>query len=332
LIEKSRPQATVFRADGSASELAFAADISDVLDAEPNAFVWLDVVEADARDFALMQEEFALHPLAIEDAIHSHQRPKIEAYGDSWFVVVYAATRRDDELSLHEVAIFVGRRFAVTVRSQPAYPLDEFRLRWSHRSAPGHLDGGTFLYTLFDTIVDGYMPIGEAFEDHVERLESALLGEGARTREILLEIFEMKKTLAAFRRAVVPMRDILTPIMRGDIVLFAGDTEEMPYYRDVFDHVALVSERLDAARDLINNARDTHIALASHRQSEVSKQLTLVATIFLPLTFVTGFFGQNFGFLVAHITSTSSFWWLGLGSELAALVALLAYFRFKHWF
>jgi magnesium transporter len=323
---------TVFCGGGVSQPLASAADISDVLANEPDAFVWLDVVGADAQDFALIQEEFGMHPLAIEDAINLHQRPKIEAYGETWFAVVYAATRHDEELALHEVAIFIGRRFAVTVRSEPAYSIDEFRRRWSHQRAPGRIDGGAFLHTLLDTIVDGFTPIGEAFEDHVERLEAALLGEEARTREVLLEIFAMKKDLATFRRAVVPLRDILTPIMRGDLVLFSGEADELPYYRDVYDHVALVSEQLDAARDLINNARDTHIALASNRQNEVSKQLTIVATIFLPLTFVTGFFGQNFGFLVAHITSEPSFWWLGVGSEVAALAALIGYFRFKHWF
>ena len=325
-------RATVFSGNGRERPLADAADISDVLAAEPDAFVWLDVTEPNPRVFELIRDEFRMHPLAIEDALTSHQRPKIEAYGDTWFVVVYAATRDADVLALHEVAVFVGKRFAVTVRAKPAYPLDEFRRRWSHERTPNHADGGTFLYTLIDTVVDGYRPIGEAFEDHVEALEEALLGKDARTRDVLLEIFEMKKSLATFRRAVVPVRDILTPIMRGDIVLFSGDTDELPYFRDVFDHVSIVTEQLDAARDLINNARDTHIALASNRQNDVAKQLTIVATVFLPLTFVTGFFGQNFGFLINHITSTASFWWLGIGSEVVALVALLAYFRFKRWF
>lgn len=330
LAEHTR--ATVYRGNGLERQLESPADISDVIAAEPDAFVWLDVSEPNAHVFDLIQDEFRMHPLAIEDALTSHQRPKIEAYGDTWFVVVYAATRDAEELALHEVAIFIGRHFAVTVRAKPAYPLDEFRRRWSHERTPNHADGGTFLYAFLDTIVDGYRPIAEAFEDHVEALEAALLGEDARTRDVLLEIFEMKKSLATFRRAVVPVRDIITPIMRGDIVLFSGDTDELPYFRDVFDHVSIVTEQLDAARDLINNARDTHIALASNRQNDVAKQLTIVATVFLPLTFVTGFFGQNFGFLINHITSAGSFWWVGVGSEIFALAALLGYFRFKRWF
>jgi magnesium transporter len=180
------------------------------------------------------------------------------------------------------------------------------------------------------TVVDGYTPIAESFEQHVEVLESELLGGAERTSDVLLEILEMKNDLTHFRRAVYPMRDILTPIMRGDRHLFAP--ADLPYYRDVQDHVARVLDQLDAARDLINNARDTHIAMATNRQQEAAKQLTLVATIFLPLTFITGFFGQNFGYLVNGIASARAFWWLGIGSEVVGLVALLAYFKFKRWF
>lgn len=304
-------------------------EISEVL-REPDAFVWLDVVDPDERDFALIQEEFGLHPLAIEDAVKAHQRPKIEAYGASWFIVVHGATRTPGGLEINEIAIFAAAKYIVTVRAKPAFPLDEIQRRWHQRQASHRHDSGALLYTILDTVVDGYVPIGEAFEDQVDELEEDLLGEGAQTDRVLLQIFAMKKELNRFRRAVLPMRDILTPIMRGELRLFEQD--ELPYYRDVYDHVARVVDQLDAARDLINNARDTHISIASHRQNEVSKQLTVVASIFLPLSFITGFFGQNFAWLVNHITSTPSFVLWGIGSELAALVLLLAYFRHKGWY
>jgi magnesium transporter len=172
--------------------------------------------------------------------------------------------------------------------------------------------------------------IVRAYEDHVEALEEALLGDRQRTKDVLIEIYEMKKDLTRFRRAVVPVRDILTPILRGELKLFGED--EIPYYRDVYDHVAVVVDQMDAARDIINNARDTHISIASHRQNEVAKQLTIVATVFLPLTFITGFFGQNFGWLVNHITDRSAFQFWGIGSEVVGLAGLLGYFRWKRWF
>jgi magnesium transporter len=157
-----------------------------------------------------------------------------------------------------------------------------------------------------------------------------LLGDDRRTKAVLLEIYEMKKDLSRFRRAVVPVRDILAPILRGDLQLFGAD--EIPYYRDVYDHLARVVDQMDSARELVNNARDTHIAMASHRQNEVAKQLTIVATVFLPLTFITGFFGQNFGWLVNHIADGRTFVAWGIGSEVVAAIALLGYFRYKGWF
>jgi magnesium transporter len=319
---------TVYAPDRPPERLAALDRISNVL-AKSESLVWLDVVDPVPNDFALIQEEFSLHPLAIEDAVKAHQRPKIEAYGEGWFVVVKAATRDGDRLEIHELAIFVGPKYVVTVRTEPVYPLEEIERRWEHPGDGSPKGSGALLYTILDVVIDGYLPVSEAFEERVEALEAALLGDGARTSDVLLEIFEMKKVLARFRHAVVPMRDILGRVVRGDLQFF--DRDELPYYRDLYDHVALVVDQMDEARDLINNARETHIAIASHRQNEVAKQLTLVATVFLPLTFITGFFGQNFGWMINHIVSPQSFAYYGIGSEVVALIALFAYFRYKRW-
>lgn len=278
--------------------------ISEAL-SEPDTFVWLDAVQPRTEDLQVIQEEFGLHPLAIEDAVKAHQRPKIEAYDGFWFVIVHGVTKDGDDVNIHEIAIFAGAKFIVTVRADPPFPLDDVQRRWDQQRNNLRHNSAALLYTILDTVVDGYSPIAEAFEEHVEVLESALLQQERRTDDVLLEILNMKNGLARFRHAVVPLRDVLTPIMRGDLQLFAA--EELPYYRDVYDHVARVVDQMDAARDLINNARETHIALASHRQQEAAKQLTIVATIFLPLTFITGFFGQNFGYLVSNIASPAAF-------------------------
>jgi magnesium transporter len=140
----------------------------------------------------------------------------------------------------------------------------------------------------------------------------------------------MKKDVQRFRRAVAPMRDILAPIIRGDVALL--ENNELPYFRDVDDHTVRAIDQMDQARELVNNAIDLHISMGTNRQNEAAKQLSIIATVFLPLTFITGFFGQNFGYLVNHITSESSFWWLGIGSEIVGSLALLAYFRYKSWF
>jgi magnesium transporter len=147
---------------------------------------------------------------------------------------------------------------------------------------------------------------------------------------VLPEIFRQKKQAQQFRRAVIPMRDVLNRIIRDDIDLFPEP--EMLYFRDVYDHTIRVMDELDSARDLVNSALEIQLAVTSNRQNEVAKQLTIIATIFLPLSFLTGFFGQNFSWLVLHITGPAAFAVLGLGSELVAILILVLFFRGRGWF
>lgn len=301
--------------------------ISDIL-ADPGVLVWFDLVAPQMENLALIQEEFGLHPLAVEDAVKAHQRPKIEAYDGYWFIVVHGV-KLTSRITIHEVAIFVGRNFVVTVRADPAYPLDEIEQRWRIRGKRG-VRSGMLLYTILDAVVDGYSPVAEHYEKRVEAFEAALLSPHPRKREVLLEVFTMKKEIQSFRRAVVPMRELLVPLMRGDVDLLSQ--EDMPYYRDVYDHTVRVIDYMDAARDLVASALDIQLSLASNRQSDITKQLTIIATIFLPLSYITGFFGQNFAFLVDGIKSPKAFFSLGIGCEVLAFAALLAYFQYKRWF
>jgi len=309
------------------------SELSEVLK-EDRAFVWLDVVDPKHEDLALLQREFGLHPLAIEDAIQAHQRPKLEAYGEGtsayWFIVIHPVTMAADDLVVHEMSLFAGANFLVTVRHNPVYPINEIERRWLAHPDDLHRDSGFLLYTVLDTVVDGYFPVAERFEERVNAIEVALFEDRPLPEDLLLRIFTMKKDSQEFRRAALPMRDILTPILRGDLPLFSEG--QKAYFRDVYDHAIRVIDQVDATRDLVNSALDVHLSVTANRQNEVSKQLAIIATIFLPLTFITGFFGQNFGVLVGHITGPISFWALGVGAEVVALVLLLAWFKHRGWF
>jgi magnesium transporter len=140
----------------------------------------------------------------------------------------------------------------------------------------------------------------------------------------------MKKEAQQFRWAALPMRDILNPIIRGDIALFPA--EEIVYFRDIYDHAVRVIDQLDSMRDLVNSSLEIHLSVVANRQNEVAKQLTIIATIFLPLSFIVGFFGQNFLFLTSNIQSTGSFWLLGIGCEVVAVTLMIYYFKRKGWF
>jgi magnesium transporter len=304
-------------------------DISEALKEKEN-LVWLDLVSPSADDLEVLRREFDLHPLAIEDAQTAHERPKIETYADYVFIIIHPATWEGDRLVIHEMAIFAGPRYLVTIHHEPPYPIAEAERRWHLHDGELGADVGILLYTLLDTIVDGYFPISDRLEEWISELQNGLFDERTDQNRTLKDIFELKNDVHHARRAIVPMRDILQPLLRGDLKLF--DRDDLPFYRDVYDHTIRVIDQLDSARDFVNSALEIHLSLVANRQNEVSKQLAVIATIFLPLTYLTGFFGQNFGYMVNGITSPQTFWYIGVGSQVAGLIALLAYFRIKRWF
>jgi magnesium transporter len=326
----SRLSCQIFREGKAAGGPSHLGEISEILD-EHGTLVWFDLVDPVPEDMNVLQEEFHLHPLAIEDAVLAHERPKIEAYGNYWFLVVQGTTIGSDKtVKFHEIAIFAGEKFLVTVRHDPAYPLDEIEQRWHAHPERLRRGGGFLLYTILDTVVDGYFPVADALEDRVDAIEAMLFSGASLGPEVLRDIFRLKQSGQEFRRAVLPMRDILNPIIRGDLTLFPE--EEVIYYRDVYDHAVRVVDQLDTLRDLLASALDIHLSTVANQQNEVAKQLTIIATIFLPLSFLTGFFGQNFSFLVQDIGGEGTFFLLGIGTEVLTLAAMVAFFKWRRWF
>lgn len=318
----------IFRDGRPAAAPASFSDLSEILK-EARSFVWFDMIDPATQDLAVLEKEFALHLLAIEDAVQAHQRPKIEEYTDYWFIIVKGVSIAAAGTIFHEVAIFAGTRFVVTVRHSPAYPLDEIERRWLNHPEPLRHDSGHLVYTILDTIVDGYFPVTEELQERIDALEVSLFERRPRHDALLRQIFNMKKDVQQFRRTALPMREILNPIIRRDLTLFTET--ETAYFRDVYDHAVRVMDQLDAMRDLVNSALEMHLSVIANRQNAISKQLAVIATIFLPMSFITGFFGQNFAFLVNRITDVRAFWIFGVGSQITALIILLLYFWRKGW-
>jgi magnesium transporter len=320
----------VYRNEGASSQLDELDAISDVL-ARPENFVWLDIAQPSEDDFAMLQREFDIHPMAIEDATLSHERPKIEFFDDYVLVIAHAITLDENgELISHEIAVLAGARFVITLRAFPAFPIDEIdRRRRTSITAPRDATG--LVYIILDTIVDGYFPVTERYDARLIRLESRLFDNDETLNERTEhEIFRFKRALVLFRSIVTPMREVLSRLTHSSIAPLKPGLG--PYFRDVHDHVLRALEQIDITRELVNSTLDTHLATQSHKQNEVSKQLTVIATIFLPLTYITGFFGQNFAWMVNGLGSAEIFWYLGVGSQLLTLVALFWYFKRRRWF
>jgi magnesium transporter len=290
-------------------------------------FFWLDLDQPDEADFEVLRDVFGFHPLAVEDSEAFDQRAKIDDYDDFIFIVVYGATPDRDRLV--EVHCFYSERFLVTVHHDDCPAFAEIRRRYQDRDKA--IDQPSLLlYRVVDGLVDSFFPILAAFDNRIDDLEDQIFVRADDQQ--LQEIFRMKRLLVGMRKAVTPQRDAFASLM-GRIAQLPGlDDEDERYFRDVYDHLIRISDLIDSYRDLLTGAMDVYLSTVSNRLNSVMKQLTVIATIFLPLTFVTGFFGQNFGWMVNNIGGVPAFLALGIGSEIAIVVALLTFFKRRGWF
>ena len=276
--------------DGNLVEDGFdPARISDLLPDAGN-LVWLDLSEPSEQELAMIEEEFSLHPLVIEDTRHRNQRPKIESYGRYFFLVLHGFGFRDEELQSSEVHAFVGSNYLVTLRYPPAYDLDPVVRWWERHPEMARQGGGFLLYALLDHVVDGYFDVVERFEDRSEDIEDVVFSEEPHG-DVQQMIFGLKKQIIAFRRLVMPLREVLSLLQSESRVVTAP---LQPYYRDVADHVIRTLEFIDNVRELLTTALEAHLSQVSNRLNDVMKKLTSWAGIILVPTLIAGVYGMNF--------------------------------------
>jgi magnesium transporter len=270
-------------------------EIDEIPDAlrRPNDFVWLGLYEPDEELLARVQRVFGLHDLAIEDAHNAHQRPKLEQYESSLFVVLRTVQSGADPLAFEfgETHVFVGRNYVVTVRHGSLR--SHVGLRARCESTPGLLAKGPgfVLYALMDFIVDQYLPIVESLEDRFEDLEEHIFSEDC-SRETTRSIYRLKRDLVALKRALLPLVDVCNRLMKFDLDVIAPDTH--PYVRDVHDHVTHLNERIDSLRELLGTALDANASLISEQHTVHSKRLAAWAAILAVPTMMAGIYGMNF--------------------------------------
>jgi magnesium transporter len=267
--------------------------ISDYLE-EPDCVVWLDLRDPDHADLMVLQEEFGLHPVAIEDALVDRERPKIDRYRTHLFLTAYGA-RLDSatgQIATSELSAFVLPRALITIRKDDGLDIGKVVDHWDASPDLAAYGIGFLLYGLLDYIVDGHFETVQSLDDAVEGLEDTLFNPQRGTDlQVQRRSYELRKSLVVLRRIVLPMREVLNTLMRREN--HHVDETLFPYYQDVYDHVLRATEWTESLRDLINSILETNLTIQGNRMNVISKQVTGWAGIIAVPTLITGFYGMN---------------------------------------
>lgn len=286
-------------------------------------YFWLDLTDPGEKEVAELKDIFGFHPLALEDTLKRGQRPKLDDFGEYMFLVYYGGEEAErGGTKMVEVHAFLSGGYIVTTHREGCAALDEVRERLAAQPPRSEQ---FVIYRVLDGLTDTFFPVLERLDDRIERLDTAIFDRA--TPHQLEEITALRRELVELRRIVTPQRDLLA---RGidDILEIPGlEVDSRNYFRDVYDHSIRISDQIDSYRDLLSGSRDAYLSVVSNRLNQITKQLTVMATIFLPLSFVVGFFGQNFKWLVVNIQSPGAFFALGIGSLVLSALALLIWFR-----
>ena len=265
-------------------------DISEYLK-QPDCFVWVALRDATDDELDKMQEEFGLHDLAVEDARHGHQRPKIEEYGETLFVVMHLVEVVHPDLTVGEVSIFAGHNFILSVRNRSSRSLLGVRERCQREPELLRLGSGFVLYALMDAVVDLYFPVIDDLESQLESIEEHLFDKGKALTNIE-QLYELKRKVAVLKHAVTPMMEATGKLSGGRVPSICATTQH--YFRDVYDHLTRINATIDAMRDTITTAILVCQSTVAIEQNVINKQLAAWAAIFAIATVFTGIWGMNF--------------------------------------
>ena len=286
------------------------AVISEHLE-QPDTMVWMDVCQPTVEEFAVVAEEFGLNPLAVEDALHERQRPKLDHYDDHVFISLYAVHLDHDsgELVAAELAVFAASHYLITVRKTPDLDIDPLVRRWDDNADMAKHGVGFLLWGLLDVVVDGHFDTVESLDTEIEELEDLLFDDRPRGPEVQRRSFQLRKSLVMLRRVVLPTREVVNALMRRESVFV--DDVLMPYYQDVYDHVLRAADWTDSLRDLVSTILETNLTIQGNRMNEIMKKVTSWAAIAAVPTVITGYYGMNVRLFP------------GAGTLLGGIVALL---------
>jgi magnesium transporter len=261
---------------------------------EPDCFVWVALKDPEPAELEVMQKEFGLHELAVEDARHGHQRPKIEEYGESLFVVLHIIEPSNGDFNVGEMAIFVGRNYVLSVRSRAKRGFSDVRERCERepellRHGPGYV-----LYALMDAVVDRYFPILDAVEMELENVEERIFANQA-VRANIEALYGLKQKLMILKHAAEPLLEATSKLFGGRVPAICVGLQD--YFRDVYDHLLRLNQSIDSMRDMLTTAITVNLSLITLQESEVTKRLAAYAALVAVPTMIVGVYGMNFDYM-----------------------------------
>lgn len=313
------------------------ADALPELLADAGRTFWLDLEAPTPEEFGLLASVFQFHPLAVEDAANPRQRPKVDEYEAYSFFVIDSVSLNVEALkrsyrqnnpeaqavTARQVSMFLGSHYLVTVHHDPVAHISDLRERCLNQQRLLEHGVDYLLYTLLDSVIDGYFPLMDELEDALDALENSII-ESADDAD-LKDLFDLKRELTRLRKRVSPLREVLQTLMTREFPGIQDAT--LPYLRDVDDHLFRIYETLDLYRDMTSNLLDAYLSQKSNELNVAMRKLSAVSLIFLPLTFLTGLFGMNFARM--PWAATNPLYWMALMVTLAT--AAYAYFRYQRW-
>ncbi|MBP6778340.1 MAG: magnesium/cobalt transporter CorA [Piscinibacter sp.] len=289
---------------------------------EPGCFVWVALFDASDDELRQMQEEFGLHELAVEDARHGHQRPKIEEYGDTVFVVMHLLEVEAGDITVGEVAIFVGPNFVLSVRNRSKQHFLGVRDRCEREPELLSHGAGFVFYALMDAVVDRYFPLLDDIETELDEIEERIF-EAGTARENIEALYALKRRTVVLRHAVAPLLEVVGKLHGGRVPAVCAPTQE--YFRDVHDHLARINGAIDAIRETIGTAIQVNLSMVTIEESETTKRLAAWAAIFAVATALAGIWGMNF----AHMPELEWVYGYPLALGMIASAGVFLYWRFR---
>ncbi len=288
--------------------------------AMPGCFVWVALLERDPQVLEQMQEEFDLHPLAVEDARHGHQRPKVHEYGDSIFAVMHLLERRDGVLCQGEIDVFAGRNYILTIRTGAEQGFREVRARCEREPELLKNGSGYVLYALMDAVVDRYFPVLDTVETELEAVEERIFADTS-ARENVQDLYSQKQELMTIRHAVTPLQDGIKALYGARVPMVCGGMSD--YFRDVAEHLERLSHTIESIRDTISTAISVNLSMISLQENATMKRLAAYGALVAVPTMIAGIYGMNF----EHMPELN--WRYGYIVATGAMIAIDAFLFYR---